>query len=316
MKILIAHDGSECADAALDDLRRAGLPSQAEAMILAVTDEWLPAPPPSMFEIVEEARQSHDPAELQRLHVQHSPAVEEATNLAERAKDRLLGKFPDWEIGAEGTYGSPASEIIRRSDEWKPDLIVVGSHGRTALGRFVLGSVSQKVLTEARTPVRIARGHAGGYDSPPRFTVGFDGSAASEQVIQAVAARNWPAGTEAQVIVVDEPLQATLIGRLIPRINALVKEFNFAELTWAQQIAETAAVDLRQHGLSVTALARSGDPKRVLVAEAEAWGADAIYLGSTGLGSRMGRFLLGSVSSAVAARAHCSVEVFRVLDLA
>ena len=41
-----------------------------------------------------------------------------------------------------------------------PDLIVVGSHGRSALGRFMLGSVSQKVVTEAHCSVRVARGRA------------------------------------------------------------------------------------------------------------------------------------------------------------
>jgi len=34
MKILVAYDGSECADAALDDLRRAGLPADAQIKVL------------------------------------------------------------------------------------------------------------------------------------------------------------------------------------------------------------------------------------------------------------------------------------------
>lgn len=54
------------------------------------------------------------------------------------------------------------------------------------------------------------------------------------------------------------------------------------------------------------------EPKRLLIAEAETWGADCIFVGSRGMG-RIDRFLVGSVSSAVAARAHCSVEV--VYDL-
>jgi nucleotide-binding universal stress UspA family protein len=53
-----------------------------------------------------------------------------------------------------------------------------------------------------------------------------------------------------------------------------------------------------------------GDPKTVLLTEAERWQADAIVLGSRGL-SGMDRFLLGSVSAAVVARAHCSVEIIR-----
>jgi len=51
MKILVAYDGSECADAALDDLRRAGLPSDAQVKVLSVVENWLP--PPSALEIIE-----------------------------------------------------------------------------------------------------------------------------------------------------------------------------------------------------------------------------------------------------------------------
>ena len=43
MRILIAYDGSECARAALTDLQLAGLPSDAEVLVLSVLDAWLPA---------------------------------------------------------------------------------------------------------------------------------------------------------------------------------------------------------------------------------------------------------------------------------
>ena len=66
MKILIAYDGSECAEAALDDLSQAGLPGTGEVHILSVAEVWLPPPPPSSYEIIEEARIAHSPAELQR----------------------------------------------------------------------------------------------------------------------------------------------------------------------------------------------------------------------------------------------------------
>lgn len=44
MKILIGYDGSASADAALDDLRRAGLPREAEALIVSVGDLLMPYP--------------------------------------------------------------------------------------------------------------------------------------------------------------------------------------------------------------------------------------------------------------------------------
>ena len=63
--------------------------------------------------------------------------------------------------------------------------------------------------------------------------------------------------------------------------------------------------------LNVSSVILQGDPKHALVAEAEKRGADSIFVGSTGFSNRFERFLLGSVSAAIAARAHCSVEVVR-----
>ena len=65
--------------------------------------------------------------------------------------------------------------------------------------------------------------------------------------------------------------------------------------------------------LIVTHVLREGDPKHELPKAAEEWGADCIFVGSTGFSNRFERFVLGSVSAAVAARAHCSVEVVRGL---
>jgi nucleotide-binding universal stress UspA family protein len=60
----------------------------------------------------------------------------------------------------------------------------------------------------------------------------------------------------------------------------------------------------------VSSLVEEEDATRLLVREAEQWGADSIFVGARGLG-RLGRLLLGSVSTAVVARAHCTVEVIR-----
>src|SRR5438876_1661078 len=100
MKLLIAYDGSECAEAALDDMCRAGLPDVAEALVLSVTELWLPSPPPSSYEIVEEALLAETPTELQRIHQRHSAAVQHATALAGQARERLQKNFPLWKFDA------------------------------------------------------------------------------------------------------------------------------------------------------------------------------------------------------------------------
>jgi nucleotide-binding universal stress UspA family protein len=69
--------------------------------------------------------------------------------LAFQAAKLVQSLFPAWQVSGEADNGSPVTELITRADEWGADLIVVGSHGRSALGRFILGSVAQKVVTEA-----------------------------------------------------------------------------------------------------------------------------------------------------------------------
>jgi universal stress protein A len=49
--------------------------------------------------------------------------------------------------------GRPASEIVRAAAEGGYDLVVMGTHGRTGLGRALLGSVAERVVRRARCPV-------------------------------------------------------------------------------------------------------------------------------------------------------------------
>ena len=311
MKILIGYDGSDCADAALDDLTHAGLPGQAEAFILSVAEVWLPPPPPSAYEVLEQARKATSPGELQRNYAKGCRAAKDALALSERARDRVVTNFRDWKVTADSSCGSPAWELVAKADQWKPDLILVGSHGRTALGRFVLGSVSQRVLTEARCSVRVCRGRVDEPNSPVRIIVGTDGSEPSEEALLAVAARKWPERSEVKVVMVDDPLAPDFLGKLIPPLGETLEEDKRQEQAWVERISERSMQILRANGIKVTCDLRYGDPKRELCKAAEDWGADCIFVGSAGFSNRFERFVLGSVSAAVAARAHCSVEVVR-----
>lgn len=311
MKILIAYDGSSCADAALDDLQRAGLPPEAEAQIISVAEIWLPPPPPSAAEILERAGEVKVPSDFKRVYSKGSAAMKEALALAEQASDRVKTNFPGWKLFADADCGSPAWEIVFRADQWQPDLIVVGSHGRTALGRFVLGSVSQRVLTEAKCSVRIARGRIEEPGSPVRIIVGIDGSPGSEEAVRAVAARTWPAGSEVKVIIVDDPLVPPIIGEIIPPLAETIEESNAEDWSRDKEVLANATALLRASDIKASTEIRLGDPKKELPQAAEEWAADCIFVGSAGFSNRFERFVLGSISAAVAARAHCSVEVVR-----
>ena len=292
MKVLIAYDGSACADAALDDLRRAGLPEEGEAVVLSVGTAW---------PLLSEGATPRDMAAIAHEELAH------AATLSARAANRVRADLPAWSVTSEAVVESPQWAIVQKADTWRPDLVVVGSHGRSAIGRAILGSVSQSVLTHVMCSVRIARRRASGRGGGAvRLVIGVDGSVESATAVSAVALRRWPAGSEVRVVaVVDapEPLMK------FP-VSARVTSVSDSPHQWVTRAVDRVAQELQDGGLTVSPLVCEGDPKRVLVEESERWDADCIFVGAKGL-SRVDKFLLGSVSLAVAVRAHCSVEVVR-----
>jgi nucleotide-binding universal stress UspA family protein len=282
-KILIAYDGSACSDAALNDLRRAGLPATVEAVVVTVAYVFLPPPE---GEVPDDELVSPGGAVLVRPTQEHAEeAVRKALAVAEQGAQRVKADFPGWSVKAEARGDSPAWAVIKMAGRLGADLVVIGSHGHSSAGgRLILGSVSQRVLYEAPCSVRVARCSDERRAGPIRIIVGFNGTPDSEAAVDTVASRVWPEGSEARII--------TARAELKPEAH------------------DVAAEKMRAAGLTVSEVSRNGDPAHVLIKEAEAWGADSIFVGTRDVhGFR--HLLHGSVSSAVAARAQCSVEVAR-----
>ena len=147
-----------------------------------------------------------------------------------------------------------------------------------------------------------------------RILLATDGSATSEAAVSEILCRGCPAGSVIQVIsVVEPPYPQT--ADVWPGVDMTAyDDLQKAAATEARSIVEEAASKLRagdeNHKLSVTAKVLAGSAKVVILEEAEAFGADLIVVGSHGHGI-VGRFLLGSVSQAVALHAKCSVEIVR-----
>ncbi len=126
-----------------------------------------------------------------------------------------------------------------------------------------------------------------------------DASSASQAAIDQVAARPWPAGSQAEVLTVVETPGFLTQGLATDELK-----------TRAQQLADAAAARLRSHQLPAKTAVAVGDPKTVILDHAAIMHADLIVLGANGLGA-VERFLLGSVSRAVLRFAPCSVELVR-----
>ena len=296
MKILIGYDGSKDADAALEDLENAGLPAKARALILTVTSPWVPVGGPGGI-VTRRDRAARRIAE---------DSLAQAQAMAEKAAAGLRARFPLWTIGGEALIDAPAAGLIAKAEAWKPDLIVLGCHGRTAIGRLLMGSVSSQVLHHAAADVRITRRRPG-RKAPPKVIVAVDGSAGSDHAVAAAAARNWPAGTRLKVVAA---LEGGALAAALKGIKEAATGSADRLTAWIEGKSAAAERRLAGPGLKVSTVVKTGDPRLVLLREARDWGADCIFLGSRGL-TGIERFVLGSVSASVAVHAPCTVEVVR-----
>src|ERR1041384_7973808 len=143
-RILICYDGSRCAEAAIDDLTRAALPDEMEALVLSIANVWVP-PNSGQQEPVYSGTSSKA---VIKARTKALEAVEASRALAQNAGERLQTLFPKWKVESTAAGDSPAWGVLKKANQWKADLIVLGSHGRPTLEQIFLGSVSQKVAAE------------------------------------------------------------------------------------------------------------------------------------------------------------------------
>lgn len=305
-RVSIAYDGSPCSEAMLEDLSRAGLPAELDATVVTIADVWLPPDP----ELSEPAFPDPVSKAVRRAYATARREIESSRTIAEHGCERLKQLFPKWKVRARAFGDSPAWGIVKESTACKAELVVVGSHGRSPLETFFLGSVAQKVVAEAHCSVRISRPRQDLKHSPVKILVAVDGSADSQAAVHAVAMRNWPSTAEFHVVTVVDPKLQTAVAW--PSVDAAqwVQPGDRSADEWVCRMTEHSAQHLRDAGLKVEIHVFDGDPNHVLLREAETWPANCIFLGARGL-HHGDRLFLGSLASAVAARAHCSVEIVR-----
>lgn len=318
LDILIGFDSLEASGYIFEDLQRAGLPADSRFRIVTATD--LEAIPAESEQAIHELaapddatwRREISPEERSYLSTMLDNArryarekEEETTRNAQAGAEELRKAFPGASVDYQVVMASPFDAICEQASRGPCDLIVVGSQNASGLSRFFLGSVSQKVITYCQQPVRIARAFGQRAEGPLRLLVAFDGSDPSRRAIDAIAARQWPAGTKAKVVTVEEPRSTRFF------FSTLDSRPTSAELTNAaliKTLGAAAADQLHKAGLDAHAEITCGDPKRVLIELAEQWNADCLLLGAKGH-KQTSAHMLGAVATAIASRAHCSVEV-------
>ena len=140
-----------------------------------------------------------------------------------------------------------------------------------------------------------------------RILLAIDDSECSRAAVEAVADRTLR--KEVRVLHVVPPVKP-LVGELGAQMED-ASAWEEAELTQGKALVDEVAQRLRAAHLNVSTAVEQGDPKSTILDHAEQWHADVIVLGSHGR-KGIDRFLLGSVSEAVARHAPCSVEIVRL----
>jgi nucleotide-binding universal stress UspA family protein len=132
-----------------------------------------------------------------------------------------------------------------------------------------------------------------------KVLIAIDSAPSSQRVLVAILSRPWPSGTAFCILhVVD--LQT------FARLPVLIEEASRE----GADLLQDAAAKLSGGGYQACTKLLLGYPRGELSAYAKEWGADLIILGSHGRRG-LDRFLIGSVSEAVAVHASCSVQVIR-----
>jgi nucleotide-binding universal stress UspA family protein len=138
VKILLPIDASDCTKRMLAHLG-------AHAELLPGDHEY------TLFAVIEP---------LAHATLTHAMSME--AYLRERAEQvlgpaRAFAEQQGWNVQTDYVPGPVVQTIVAKAEALKPDLIVMGTHGRSPLGTFVVGSVANGVLGACKVPVLLIR---------------------------------------------------------------------------------------------------------------------------------------------------------------
>jgi nucleotide-binding universal stress UspA family protein len=277
MRVLLATDGSEDARTATAWLAQFPLPTDSHLRVVSVVSI-----PPSALDVP-------------TVREFEASLREAARQTAEAARAALAPRFADTDI--QVPEGDAREGILRATEEWSADLVVLGARGLGAAARLLLGSVSLGVARHARCSVLVVKGDVG---RARGMMVAIDGS---EHAAAAAA------------FVARLPLDPTVVVRLTgvvepPRYPATTPAFAAGMVQDAiAQIVKERSIGLDQAlakaATAFAAVVKSterrvlvGHPVDALIGAAATPDVGLVVVGARGLGT-LKRLLLGSVSEGV-----------------
>ncbi len=221
------------------------------------------------------------------------PSIEATERVVSETRDyldRLAARFPIGQVETVVRTGATVRELLAELAERPDPLLVVTSHARKGLDRFLVGSVAFQLVREAACPVLLVRGPGAetAAERPrlSRVLVPLDLSPLSEQAVSLVTETLGPADFQVHLLHVVEPLAHR---------NVAPHEVISVVEPKAQRHLREVAQPLLEHGFRVTTEVRSGKPSEVIAQVARELQADLIAMTTHGR-SGWHRVLLGSVA--------------------
>jgi len=246
------------------------------------------------------------------LHV-HSPGKDEAIPLhqayIERKAEIMKQQSEEvWQkaggkqgskavqVRSELVAGYPAKEILRYADENNIDLILMATHGRSGVERWVMGSVAEKVLQASKTPIWLVRAKVSEESIHHKWPMGailvpLDGSELSEAVlphVKTLARQQDAKSTNVVLFGVCEPLVES--GYYIPETSLTSEE--------TKKYLARVEKQLKEAGISVQIEIRKGKAAEQIIKYASEKPFNLIAMSTHGR-SGLGRWVFGSVADKV-----------------
>jgi nucleotide-binding universal stress UspA family protein len=294
-KILLATDGSKDAEMAATAAINLANNTHSELHILSVGGGY-PTYDVRVPEVAEELRR-----QAQDILDDQVEKIEDAGGEVAQAHLKLAEGHPGFEH-------HPSDDIVRLAEEIAAGLIVVGSRGLGGIRRALMGSVSDAVVRHAHCPVMVVRGEPVSF--PTKILLATDGSKDAQLATTTAADLAKSTGSDLHVVSVFpasayvHPYYEDHFPEAAERLRCEARKERQEMLDEQVDRVQEAGGDVAQTHI------RTGETAEEMVTLAEEMGAGLIVMGSKGLGG-IRRALIGSVSAAVVAHAHCPVMVVR-----
>jgi nucleotide-binding universal stress UspA family protein len=245
-------------------------------------------------------------------------AIEEAERYLEGIAGRLAERGFQAKIAVP--YAAAAEGILTEIDVQRADLVVMCTHGRSGLGRWIYGSVAEEMLAHSPMPVLLVRPTGAPVTLSPepgqsRLLVPLDGSAFAEAALShAATLAQALGGSILLVYAVAPPVRPYNELMAIPAdIDKAFDELIGEERERAQHYLAGVGEHLLQDGLSVETVVCNGAPADTILEQAVATSARLIIMATHGR-TGLKQLLLGSVAHEVVHRALLPVLLVRPAD--